>query len=209
MNRALGTMIGASATYGFSIGAVHSWLYATRNLLKFPLLLLCTGAVCALAYFVLARFFGTPLSFRRVQGLVLEIFRDLAVLLASLAPVTLFLALSLQEPVGEDLGEYPFFQGLNVIAIALCGCLAVARQATALRTDYRLQGRLIVPLLTGWMALSLFAGGQCAWYLRPFFGIASRIDNNPPFCMGTAPDFRGARSFYEAVYNLVDPPRSH
>lgn len=209
MKRAFCTMVAASATYGFSIGAVHSWLYATRNLVKFPLLLLCTGVVCALAYFVLARFLGTPLTFRLVQRAVLEIFRDLAVLLASFAPVTLFLALTLQKPVGTDLGEYPFFQGLNVIAIALCGCLAVARQAAALRNGLRLQGRLIVTLLAGWMALSLFAGGQCAWYLRPFFGIASRIDNNPPFCMGTAPDFRGARNFYEAVYNLIDPPRQH
>ena len=65
-----------------------------------------------------------------------------------------------------------------------------------------------VPMfVTAWLALSLFAGGQCAWYMRPFFGIGALKGDSPPFFLGTAPDFRGARSFYEAVWNLVQPPR--
>lgn len=196
----------ASAAYGFSIGACHSWLYATRNLLKFPLLLLTTATICAIAYFVLARFLGTALSFLRVQRLVLEIFRDVAMLLASLSPATLFLAVSMRKPTAEDLGEYPLFQSLSVACIAMCGCLAVRRQAAALLADHQLDRVRTSTLLAGWMALSLFAGGQCAWFMRPFFGIANRSAAAPAFFAGTEPDFRGARSFYEAVYNLIDPP---
>ena len=49
-----------------------------------------------------------------------------------------------------------------------------------------------------------FAGGQCAWYLRPFFGPSTIRDI--PFIEGSAPDYRGATSFYEAVYHLIHPP---
>ena len=44
--------------------------------------------------------------------------------------------------------------------------------------------------------------------MRPFFGVRGLAKTAPPFFLGTAPDFRGARSFYEAVYNLVVPPRT-
>ncbi len=206
MIRSLAMLIGAAAIYGFAIGSAHSWLYAARNLVKFPLLLLTTAAICSLAYFVLARFLATRLPFWRVQELVLGVFRDLAVLLASLSPAVLFLALTYERPRGSGLGEYPLFQGLNIAWIALCGCLAVYLRARNLRTELgqqRLRNHL---LLGGWMALSLFAGGQCCWYMRPFFGIPGRGSEAPPFFRGTEPDLGGARSFYEAVYHLISPP---
>jgi len=207
MIRATVVLALASASYGFSIGASHSWLYATRNLVKFPLLILTTAGVCALAYFVVARFLATRLSFVQVQRLVLDIFRDTAVLLASLSPVSLFLALTMVQPTRESLGEYPMFQGLNICWIALCGCLAVGQKARDLLREHRLDRPHRLAMLTAWLALSLFAGGQCAWYMRPFFGIGALKGDSPPFFLGTAPDFRGARSFYEAVWNLVQPPR--
>ncbi len=57
-----------------------------------------------------------------------------------------------------------------------------------------------------WLLLSLLVGGQWAWYLRPFFGVASISAEVTPFCLGTLPDYRGATSFFEAVLHLVDPP---
>ena len=82
MLRVLISLIVSSALYGFSIGACHSWLYAARNLVKFPLLIVTTASVCALAYFVLARFLAPRLSFRDVQRLVILLFRDTSVMLA-------------------------------------------------------------------------------------------------------------------------------
>jgi len=204
--RSLATLVLASAAYGFTIGASNSWLFATRNLVKFPLLILSTAAVCALAYFVLARFLGAPLSFVRVQRLVLAVFRDTSLLLASLGSVVLFFGLTMLRPTAADLNDYPLFQGLNVAWIAVCGCLAVRRQAAVLLRDHALAPPLRRGLVAGWMLLSLFAGGQCAWYMRPFFGIAPPGPGGVPFFMGTQPDFRGARSLYEAVYNLIVLP---
>ena len=110
------------------------------------------------------------------------------------------------QPSGDDLGEYPFFQAFNVVLIAICGSIALVRQAKTLLRDYGLGRQVSISIIIGWLALSLFTGGQGAWYMRPFFGISSPGETNPPFFLGTTPDFRDARSFYEAVYNLVVPP---
>ena len=206
MWRVLLSLTLSSALYGFTIGSGHSWLYASRNLIKFPLLILTTGAVCALAYFVLARFLAPKLTFRDVQQLVVLLFRDTSVMLAGLSPVSFFLAMTMVQPFGDDLGEYPFFQGFNVVLIAICGSIALVRQAKVLLFDYGLGRQASASIIIGWLALSLFTGGQGAWYMRPFFGISSISQTDPPFFLGTTPDFRGARSFYEAVYNLVVPP---
>jgi hypothetical protein len=206
MTRSLLVLVASAALYGFSIGSSHSWLYATRNLLKFPLLILVTAAVCAVSYFVLARFLGAPLGFVSVQRLVLAVFRDTVVLLASLSPVVFWLACTMQRPVGRELRDYPLFQGLNVVAIAVSGCLAVRVQARRLLAERCLLATNRWPLLGSWMLVSLAVGGQTAWYLRPFFGATPLGDIMPPFCDGPAPDFRGARSFYEACWNLVVPP---
>ncbi len=206
MWRVLISLTLSSALYGFTIGSGHSWLYASRNLIKFPLLILTTAAICALAYFVLARFLAPRLSFRDVQKLVVLLFRDTSVLLASLSPVSFFLAMTMVQPAGDDLGEYPLIQGINVVLIAICGSIALVRQAQTLLRDHGLGRAVSTSIIIGWLVLSLFTGGQGAWYMRPFFGISSRREANPPLFLGTAPDFRGARNFYEAVYNLVVPP---
>lgn len=206
--RSLLTLVLAAAIYGFAIGANHSWLYACRNLVKFPLLILATALVCNLSYFVVARFLGAPLNFLRVQRAVLTIFRDMAVMLAGLSPAVFFLAMTNRPPVGRDLGDYPLFQGINVAAIAVCGCLAVRRQAFALQQTHGIVGRQRLLLVGSWLLVSLLVGGQVSWYMRPFFGITAVSDVVPPFFTGTAPDFRGARSFYEAVWNLVQPPEN-
>lgn len=206
MLRTLAVLVPCAAVYGFSIGASHSWRYATRNLIKFPLLILATATVCALAYWIFARFVTGRLRFQDVQGLVLRMFRDTAMLLAGLSSVSLYLALTMEQPAGRSLGEYPFFQGLNVLLIAACGSLALVHQTRSLLGEHGLGRGPGLAILFGWLALSLFVGGQCAWYLRPLFGVSSL----PPvdaFLLGTTPDFRGATSFYEAVWNLVDPPR--
>jgi hypothetical protein len=200
--RDLIVMVAASAIYGFAAGSVHSLLFACRNLVKFPLLILVTTGVCALAYYLFARFASTPLTFAEVQAAVLRIFRNFSVLLASLAPVVYFLARVLEQPSTErELGEYPLFLGLNVLLIAVCGCAAVVRQAGVLLRGHGVSPRKAWTLIAAWLVLSLIVGAQWAWYLRPFFGV-SALAEHTPFCLGTAPDFRGAASFYEAVYDI-------
>lgn len=204
MRRSLLTMVLGSAVYGFAIGSAHSVRQGEWNVLKFPLLLLATSLLCAPAYYLLGQFIARGLSFGTVLRLGLRAFADTSLLLASLAPVCFFLAMTLTPPDEQGLNEYPMFLGLNVVFVAVCGTLAVVRQARRLLKSHALSPARSAMIVVAWLAVSLFAGGQCAWYMRPFFGL--RTIRYQHFMQGSRPDFRGARSFYEAVYFIVDPP---
>lgn len=204
MRRSLLAMLLGSAVYGFAIGSEHSFRLAGWNILKFPLLLSVTSLLCTPAYYVLAQFITRRLSFADVLRLVFRAFGDASLLLASLAPACLFLTQTLTQPSGQDLNEYPMFLGLNMLFIAVCGALAVTHQAARLLKMHKLSLAKSIMILSAWLGVSLFAGGQCAWYMRPFFGV--RTISVLPFMEKSNPDYRGARSFYEAVYDLFDPP---
>lgn len=193
----------SAAAYGFSIGAVHSVRFALRNLIKFPLLIVVTGAVCSACYYVLARSVTRALDGAAVARATLSIYHDTAVLLAAFSPVTLFLALTIERPDAQGLREYPLFLSINVVLVALTGSLAVVRQCRQLLAE---NGLPIVHgswLIGAWLIASLFVGAQASWYMRPFCGVV-----DAPFMLGTQPDFRGAASFYEAVYHVLVPPRA-
>jgi hypothetical protein len=193
----------AAAGYGFSIGAVHSLLFALRNVIKFPLLILVTATVCGACYYVVARAIARELDARAIARVALAIFHDTSVLLLSLAPVTLFLALTVQRPGPHGLGEYPLFLSVNVALVAVSGSLALLRQCRRLVVEHGVAIERGTWLVAAWLAASLFVGAQASWYMRPFCGVAG-VD--APFMMGTAPDFRGATSFYEAVFHVLRPP---
>jgi hypothetical protein len=194
----------AAALYGFAIGSVHSVRLASWNLWKFPLLILATSALCAWAYYTFAQFATRRLSFADVTRVSLGTYRDAALLLASLSPVAFFLARTVVQPSAYRLGEYPLFLGLNVCFIALCGSVALVRQSLTLLRKHGLAWRTSVQIVVPWLALSLFAGGQCAWFLRPFFGPSMIQD--PRVIEGWGTDYRGAGNFYEAIYHLIQAP---
>lgn len=204
MLRSLWAILAASAAYGFAVGCVHSPRLGTWNLLKFPALVLATACLCAPAYYLLASFIARRMSFLTVLGLAFRTFADTSLLLAALAPVSLFLALTLTPPEGPCLNEYPMFLGLNVLFIALAGSVALVRQARRFLRQHGLSLRRSLLVVAAWLAVSLFAGGQCAWYMRPFFGV--RSIRSLSFMERSRPDYRGARSFYEAVWHLLNPP---
>jgi len=204
MGRALVAIVLGSAVYGFAVGSLHSYRLAAWNLLKFPLLILLTGLLCAIAYYVFSQFITRKLAFRDVVTLALGTFGDVAILLASLGPVCFFLARTVLQPDRESLNEYPLFLGLNVAFIAICGTAALVRRTVRVARRCGMSLRRSAGVLLAWLAVSLFAGGQCAWYLRPFFG--PRTIEDIPFIEGSNPDYRGATSFYEAVYDLIEPP---
>lgn len=201
--RAIARAALAAAGYGFSIGAVHSWRFALRNVIKFPLLILVTATVCGLCYYIWARSLARELDARSVARSTFAIFHDTSVLLVSLSPVTLFLALTIDAPTAQSLREYPLFLSVNVLAIAACGTLALLRQVRRLVAEHGVALGRGSWLVAAWLASSLFVGAQASWYMRPFCGVRT-VD--APFMLGSAPDFRGATSFYEALYHVARPP---
>lgn len=206
MIRSLTVLVLGSAVYGFTVGSAHCWLYATRNLIKLPLLLVSTGLVCGLAYFVTGQFFAWGLSFRRVQRLTWALFRDLSILLASLAPANFFFAMILVHTDDSRLGEYSLFLGLNIVFVACGGALALLGQARSLIRSIDISRARAGALVLAWLGLSLFVGGQVAFFMRPFFGLPASRGNTPPFMVGAEADVRGATNFYEAVIQLFEEP---
>lgn len=197
-------LVAGAALYGYAIGSIHSPWLARWNLAKFPILLLGTTVICAAAYHVTALFLTRNASFADLWDFALDTFHDTALLLASLAPVAFFLAHVVEQPTHNSLEEYPLFLGLNVLFIALAGCLALVRRALAIRRRLALSTPRAALLVVAWLGLTLFVGGQAAWFLRPYFGI--RAMDSMPVIDGARADYRGARSFYDAVWNLFDSP---
>ena len=195
-----------SASYGFSIGFFHSTTYALRNLIKFPLLICVTASICAMSYFLVSRLLGARIGFFSVQKLSLDIFAGISLLLASLSVTNLFLALTLDPPSSAvELGGYRLFQGFNILLISICGSLALIREGGQLLAEHDLGAKRVSALILVWLALSLFVGGQGAWYLRPFFGVSTH-PHFQEFCRGTQIDEGGINNFFEAVYHLVFQP---
>ncbi len=205
MRKTIATLIFCSSIYGFSIGIGDSFKYAARNTVKFPLLLLVTAAVCWVAYYIAARSLTVKLGFFEVQHLVLENFRDTSALLASLSPVFFFLAYTYEKPNLQGLCEYPLFLSLNVLFIPVCGSFSLVRQTLRLLKGYALSARRSSLIILSWMFLSLFVGGQWAWYLRPFCGVATL---DAPFMRGSTADYNGSTNIYQALYNLTGPDSS-
>lgn len=200
--RQLGVTLASAACYGAAIGAGKNATYAWRSMLKFPLLLVGTAAICGLAHFVGARFVGARLPFLSVQRASFLLFRTTAVLLASLAPVAWLLGLTMQAPDAQSLGGYPAFVGVNMLFIAAAGCVALARQVRSLLGQQELTRGQVFAIVASWLVLSLLVGGQLAFWLRPFFGIAS-LASGGPFLLGDEPTVTGARNFYEVVWQFV------
>jgi len=200
--RALPPIVLGAGVFGFAIGASKNLTYAWRSMVKLPLLLLGTATICSVACFVLARFLGAPLRFGAVQQSTLVLYRTLAVLLASLSPVSWFLGQSMTPPDAQSLGGYPAFVATNVLFLAIAGSIALVRQVRALLDGHGLSRNRALAITAGWLVLSLLVGGQLAFWLRPFFGIAS-LTGDPPFVLGDEPTVTGARNFYEAVWQFV------
>lgn len=201
--RRLGALVLCAACYGVAAGSGHDALYALRDAVKFPLLLLSTASLCAASFFLVARLLGLPLPFVATQRLAFALFHDIAVLLASLAPIVLFLALVLRTSDDGQRGEYDFFLGANMTAIALSGTLALVRQVRALQAAGTLPRHRALAIAGSWLLLALLVGGQAAFWMRPFYGYPASRGVRPPWFLGREPDLRGATNFFESVEQIV------
>jgi hypothetical protein len=207
MRRALLGLFAGTAAYGFALGSAHSELYATRNLVKLPLLVIVTATICSTSYFVAARALRTSFSFVEVQQHAWRLFVDLGLLLGSLSPAVFFVARVARATDDGKLGDYDKFLAFNLACVAFAGTIALVRQSRELFTGHDTSPTRARSLVILWLALSLFVGGQVAFTMRPFFGFPATRGNTPPWFVGREHDLRGAANFYEAVLQtLAHPP---
>ena len=151
-----------SALMGFALGASSGepWL-ALFAATKVPLLIFVTALVCLPSFFVVNAVLGLRDDFGPAcRGLVAAV-ATLGLALGALAPVSVFLSLSVLDPYALTLCDAALFGG------ATWGAQQVlARHYEPLVARDR-RHRLA---LRSWLLLFAFTGVQLAWVLRPFRG---------------------------------------
>lgn len=186
----------ASAAYGAAMGAWRAPHLALLVALKLPLLFLATALVDAFANGLWAQRLGAAISFAESLRAVLLSFALASVVLAAIAPVLAFFALALPGPDSSDARVAHDVLGLaHVVAIALAGTIAVARQSAWLRAvDARAHAPRAV--IAVWLAVNLVAGAQLSWILRPWFG-------SPGMEVAFLREHPFDGTFYESVLRMV------
>jgi hypothetical protein len=164
------TVVG-SALFGASMGFWRAPALAAINAVKFPLIILATAFGNALLNGLLAALLGARLSLRESLSLVLLSFEVAAMILASLAPINLFLAWNM-PPMSAAPGTqtvYSLLKLSQVAVIAIAGLIACWRLLSCLVWRLKNQ-RAAVKVFWAWIAGNLLLGTQLTWICRPFIG---------------------------------------
>ena len=142
------------------VGGERNWhlLYVAS---KVPLLLLTTSLICLPSFFVCNTLFGLRSDFSEAVRALAATQAGLAIILASLAPLT-----GVWYATSSDYGGAVLFNAM-IFAVASFGAQGL------LRGFYRpliARNARHVPLLWIWMGIYAFVGIQMGWVLRPFIG---------------------------------------
>lgn len=166
---ALITVLGF-ALYGFTTGYWRSPLMGVFVAVKMPLLILLTLGFNSLLNGMLGVLLGSGLGLRGSLHALLSAFAISALILGSLSPVTMFLALSLPPPDSPGASAaHAVYVLSHTLLIALAGL------AGLLRLGHLLAGQAASmaaarTTLAAWVLGNAFLGAQFSWVLRPFFG---------------------------------------
>lgn len=188
----------AAGAYGAAMGAWRDPRLALYVALKTPALLLAVAVVNALVNGAFAARFGVELAFGETLRAVLLAFLLASLVLAALAPVFLWFALTLENQ-NDDAGRraHDVLGVAHIAAIAFAGTFATLRQMrwiTSLGAAPANSRALVVV----WLATNLLAGAQISWILRPWFGTPS-LD----VAFLRAHPFDG--TFYESFLHMLMP----
>lgn len=186
----------ALAAYGFTTGFWRSPQMGLFVAIKMPLLVACTLACNGMLNGMLGLLLG-GIGFRESLLALLSAFASVALILGSLSPVTLMLALNAPPPHSPDAGSahagYLLFHVLLIAVAGVAGTLSLHR---ILIQRCASPGVATLTMLA-WLAGNGFLGAQFSWILRPFFGSpgleVAFLRKDP---------LRG--SFYEAVWRSLD-----
>lgn len=152
--------------YGAAMGA-HGGVAGERawqvvySALKVPLMLLASFLLALPSFFVLNALAGLGRDFGRAIRALLAAQAGLTIVLASLAPFTLFVYIS-----GIGYSQAILWNGLMFAA-------ASASAQNVLKRGYRPlieQDRRHGVLLRVWLVIYIFVGVQTGWMMRPFVG---------------------------------------
>ncbi|MEM8503590.1 MAG: actin-binding WH2 domain-containing protein [Cyanobacteria bacterium P01_D01_bin.1] len=158
------------SVYGGILGSYGGGLQIISSAIKLPALYLITLLICVPTLYFFDILFGSQLSFKQYITMALTSVSVISVLLFSFAPVVLFFLISIRE--------YDFFLLLNVLVMAITGCVGVRlfyKGMVDMAGPDGFDQKLRLKLLQGWVVLYGLVGSQLGWTLRPFVGSDSRV----------------------------------
>ena len=187
-----------SAIYGAVMGATNllqgsgmplwgKFMMIAITAIKVPALFLITLAIVFPPVYVSNAFAGARLTFRRVLATLLASLAITSTMLASMASVAFFFALTSRS--------YDFIKLLNVLFFAYAGLCGLTYLNRNIKLTVRQGGAGVsTRIAVLWLFLYMFVGTQLAWVLRPFVG-------NP----GEQVEIFRERSgnFYESVFDSL------
>lgn len=177
-----------SGIYGLTMGMNHSILQVISAAIKLPILFLLTALICIPSLYTFNVMLGQRFRFLQTVALMVTTIGTTTILLASLAPLAFFFALTTQN--------YSFLLLMHVAIFGLCGIYGVRylyRGCSYLA--FRMEQPLNDTLLRIWIAIYAIVGMQLGWRLRPFVG-----SSGSPFAL-----FRDQQdgNFYTAVWGAL------
>jgi hypothetical protein len=194
--RTAGIAAVALAAYGFTTGFWRSPMMGCYVALKMPLLVACTLACNAMLNGLLGILLG-GVGFRESWLALLSAFASSALILGSLAPVTLMLALNAPTPDSPyATSAHAGYLLCHVMLIAIAGIAGTLSLFRILLQRCPSFGVATATMLA-WLAGNGFLGAQFSWILRPFFG-------TPTIEVAFLRDDPMRGSFYEAVWRSLD-----
>lgn len=159
----------ALAAYGFTTGFWRSPMMGVYVALKMPLLVACTLGCNGMLNGLLGLLLG-GLGFRQSLLALLSAFAVSALILGSLAPVTLMLALDAPRPDSESAASahsgYLLFHVLLIAVAGIAGTLSLHR----ILRERCPSPAVASTTMLAWLAGNGLLGMQFSWILRPFFG---------------------------------------
>jgi hypothetical protein len=163
------------ALYGFTVGYWRSPVMGVFVAVKMPLLVALTLGCNGLLNGLLGLLLGSGLGFRQSLLALLSSFALAALILGSLAPVTLLMAWNAPPPDSPGAAAaHSAYLVAHTLLIATAGVAA----------NLHLHGQLVArtsdttaatATLFAWLGGNAFLGAQFSWILRPFFG-SPRLD---------------------------------
>ncbi len=192
----LAAVIIGSALFGFAFGIWRSPEQALYSAVKMPVMILTLVGVSSLINIMLAHVLGSGLSATQTTTCVLLSLAITCLILAAVAPITLFFAF--QCPVPGQPGAMMSYRCLlagNTCVVALAGL------AGNVRLYHLLSGMTAGPamasrILASWVLVTGLAGCELSWVCSPFL---ARPDLPVPFLN---PNAFGS-NFFEYLWRTV------
>lgn len=189
-------LIGCGA-YGFTMGLWQGWEMASYVGIKLPLVIFATLLINGVINGMLAMVLGSGIGFRQSLQFLLAGFALMSIILASLSPITFFMALHAPGPNDEGAAQWHSVTLLtHTFLVAYAGIIShrsllghVRRFATTPAHGTR--------TFFVWLVGNLFVGAQISWIMRPFFG-------SPGLDVQFLRDHPMAGNFYETVWFAIN-----